>query len=280
MMKLMVAIPVYNREQFLEITARSLYECSSVEKTDIKVFNDCSTDFDTTYLKQLFNTPNAEVVDRKENLKSNRNTYQIMFDFLNTNNDILFICDSDLMLRPDTLDYIFDNFNRTDGFLGLYNSYMHRDLYFDGEFVYKEDVGFAGICVSRELLKNFTVNQKDRNSSMDFRLSDLLIKNGIRLMVPKNGLVEHIGFDGENANNGSMDFSTDFTPLSDFNKEVMNKIIPIVLKGQGNTIKDLLFDNKYMRFGFMLHQPHKYFIRKRNFKKLIELYKEKESIKK
>ncbi|MDR3285620.1 MAG: glycosyltransferase family 2 protein [Holosporales bacterium] len=271
----MVAIPVYNRKQFLEITARSLYECSNVEKTDIKIFNDCSTDFDTTYLKQVFNTPNAEVVDRKENLKSNRNTYQIMLDFLNTNNDILFICDSDLMLRPDTLDYIFDNFNRTDGFLGLYNSYMHRELYFDGEFVYKEDVGFAGICISKEILKSFVANQKERQNSIDFRLSDFLIRNGIRLMVPKNGLMEHIGFDGENAKNGSMDFSIDFTPLSDFNKEVMNKIIPIVLKGQGNIIKEFLFEDKYRRHGFMVHQPHKYFIRKRNFKKLTKLYKDK-----
>ncbi|MDR3195448.1 MAG: glycosyltransferase family 2 protein [Endomicrobium sp.] len=274
-MKLMIAIPVYNRKQFLEITARSLYECSNVEKTDIKIFNDCSIEFDSTYLRQLFNTRNAEVVDRKENLKSNRNTYQIILDFLNTNNDVLFICDSDLLLRPDTLDYIFNNFNRTDGFLGLYNSYMHRDLYFDGEFIYKEDVGFAGICISKELLKSFVANQKERQNSMDFRLSEFLIKKDVRLMVPKNSLVEHIGFDGENAKNGSMDFTADFIPLSDFNKEIMDKIIPIVLKGQGDTIKELLFDNKYRKCGFMIRQPRKYFIRERNFKKLSKFYKEK-----
>jgi hypothetical protein len=277
-MKLMVAIPVYNRKQFLEITARSLYECLNVEKVNIKIFNDHSTEFDSTYLKCLFNTSNVEVVDRKENLKSNRNTYQIILDFLNTNNDVLFICDSDLLLRPDTLDHIFNNFNRTDGFLGLYNSYMHRDLYFDGEFVYKEDVGFAGICVSRELLKSFVSSQKERQNSMDFKLSYFLIKKGIRLMVPKNSLLEHIGFDGENANNGKMDFSIDFVPLSDFNQEVMSRIIPMVLKGQGDIIKELLFSDKYREHGFMIHQPHKYFIRRRNFKKLSKLYKKKYSI--
>jgi hypothetical protein len=266
---------VYNRKTFLEITARSLYECLNVDKTDIKVFNDCSTEFTTTYLRQLFNTSNAEVIDRKENLKSNKNTYQIILDFLNTNNDVLFICDSDLLLRPDTLDYIFNNFSKSDGFLGLYNSYMHRDLHFDGEFVYKEDVGFAGICVSKDLLKSFVANQKDRQNSMDFRLSEFLIKKNVRLMVSQSSLVEHIGFDGENANNGSMDFSIDFTPLSDFNKEVMNKIIPIVLKGQGNIIRELLFNDKYKKHGFMLHQPHKYIIRERNFKRLSKLYKGK-----
>jgi hypothetical protein len=99
-------------------------------------------------------------------------------------------------------------------------------------------------------------------------------------MVPKNSLVEHIGVDGENAKNGSMDFSTDFTPLSDFNKEVMNKIIPIVLKGQENMIKELLFDDKYKRHGFMLHQPHKYIMLERNFKRLTKLYKDKHAEKK
>ncbi|MDR2399388.1 MAG: glycosyltransferase family 2 protein [Endomicrobium sp.] len=274
-MELMIAIPVYNRKQFLEITAKSLYECPNAEKTDIKIFNDCSTEFDSTYLKQVFSTPNAEVIERKENLKSNRNTYQIILDFLNTNNKVLFICDSDLLLRPDTLDYIFNNFSKTDGFLGLYNSYMHRDLYFDGEFIYKEDVGFAGICISKELLKSFVENQKEKQNSMDFRLSEFLIKKNVRLMVPKSGLVAHIGFDGENASNGSMDFSTDFVPLSDFNKKIMNKMTPIVLKGQGNTIKELLFNDKYRRHGFMLHQPYEFIVRERNFKRLAKLYEVK-----
>jgi hypothetical protein len=80
------------------------------------------------------------------------------------------------LIRSDALDYIFNNFSRTDGFLGLYNSYMRRDLYFDGEFIYKEDVSFAGVCISKELLKSFVENQKERQNSMDFRLSEFLIK--------------------------------------------------------------------------------------------------------
>jgi hypothetical protein len=133
-------------------------------------------------------------------------------------------------------------------------------------------LAFAGICISKKLLKSFVVNQKEKQNSMDSRLSKFLIKKNVRLMVPKNSLVEHIGFDGENAKDGSMDFSTDFTPLSDFNKEVMNKIIPIVLKGQRNMIKKFLFDNKYKKHGVMLHQPHKYIIREINFKRLTNKY--------
>ncbi|MDR3256228.1 MAG: glycosyltransferase family 2 protein [Endomicrobium sp.] len=271
-MKLMIAIPVYNRKKYLEITAKALYECSNINKTAIKIFNDYSTEFDNNYLEHLFNKYNTEVINREKNFRADRHTYRIMLDFLKTDNDVLFICDSDLLLRPDTVDYIFDNFTRTDGFLGLYNSDLHRDLYFDGEFVYKEDVGFAGICISRLLLQKFVLTQKERPRSMDFKLSSFLIKNGIRLMVPKNCYVQHIGFDGQNCNSSSVEFSTNFIPLSEFNKEITNKMLPIVLKKQAAMIKYLLFEDKYKKHGFMLHQPHKYFIQKQTVKKLSKIY--------
>ncbi|MCA6071694.1 MAG: glycosyltransferase [Endomicrobium sp.] len=271
-MKLMIAIPVYNRREYLEITAKSLYECSNINKAAVKVFNDCSSEFDNNYLEKLFNKPNAEIINREKNLRADRNTYQIMLDFLNTNNDVLFICDADLLLRPDTIDYIFNNFKRTDGFLGLYNSELHRDIYFDGEFVYKENIGFAGICVSRSLLQQFITNQKERPRSMDFKLSAFLIKSHARLMVPRNCYAQHIGLDGQNCGLSSVEFSTNFIPLSDFNKEIINKMTPIVLKMQAEMIKYLLFKDKYKRHGFMLHQPHKYFMQNKTIRKLEKMY--------
>ncbi|GHT50247.1 hypothetical protein AGMMS49990_02330 [Endomicrobiia bacterium] len=128
-MRVMVSVPVYNRKEYLEITARSLYECSNIDKVIIKVFNDCSSEFNDNYLRQLFNKPNTEIINRVKNLKADRNAYQMMLDFLDSDNDVLFICDSDLLLRPDTIDYIFNNFQRSDGFLGLYNSELHREIY-------------------------------------------------------------------------------------------------------------------------------------------------------
>ena len=155
--------------------------------------------------------------------------------------------------------------------LGLYNSELHRNIYDDGEFVYKEDVGFAGIAVSRELLKEFVSKQK-KGRSMDFKLSDFLLSKNVRLMVPKNCYIQHIGFDGQNCGNTSVEFSPDFIPLSEFNKEVIDKMIPIVIKMQSEMIKYLLFEDKYKRHGFMLHQPHKYFAKKMKIKRLKEYY--------
>ncbi|MDR0819995.1 MAG: glycosyltransferase [Endomicrobium sp.] len=279
-MKLMIAIPVYNRKKYLEITAKSLYECSNIDKSVIRVFNDCSTEFDDNYLKQLFNKSNAHIISREKNLKADGNAYQIMLDFLNTDNDVLFICDSDLLLRPDAVDYILNNFARTDGFLGLYNSELHRDIYFDGEFVYKEDAGFAGICISKNLLQKFVSKQEESSGSMDFKLSDFLIDSGVRLMVAKNCYVQHIGFCGQNCNSlSSIEFSANFMPLSDFNREIIDEILPTVLKIQANMIRHLLFEDKYRKHGFSLHQTCNYFKKKRKIKTLKKYYARKYAVK-
>jgi hypothetical protein len=271
----MVSIPVYNRKKYLEIVAKSLYACSNIDKVTINIFNDCSDEFDDNYLKRLFNKPNTKIINRQKRLKADGNTYQTMLDFLATDNEVLFICDSDLLLRPDAIDYIFNNFWRTDGFLGLYNSELHRDIYFDGEFVYKENVGFAGICISKSLLKKFVLKQKEGSRSMDFKLSTFLINNAVRLMVPQKCYVQHIGFDGQNCDASSVEFSTNFMPLSEFNKEVINEITPIALKMQADMIKHLLFVDKYKKCGFMLHQPYKYFAQNKILKNLLKIYKEK-----
>ncbi|GHT24523.1 hypothetical protein AGMMS49953_07190 [Endomicrobiia bacterium] len=81
-MKLMIAIPVYSREKYLETTAKSLYEYSNIDKSLIRVFNDCSTEFDDNYLKQLFNKFNARIINREKNLKADGNAYQITLVYL------------------------------------------------------------------------------------------------------------------------------------------------------------------------------------------------------
>ncbi|GHT38934.1 hypothetical protein AGMMS49593_09160 [Endomicrobiia bacterium] len=55
---------------------------------------------------------------------------------------------------------------------------------------------------------------------MDFKLSVFLINNDIRLMVPQKCYVQRIGFNGQNCRTSSVEFSTNFIPLSEFNKEV------------------------------------------------------------
>jgi glycosyltransferase involved in cell wall biosynthesis len=274
-MKLFIAVPVYNRKEYLEITARSLYECKNIDKANVVVFNDCSDEFDEDYLSALFNRANTKIINAKENIDIDIHYYNIMQNFLESSDDVLMICDADLLLRPDTIDYVFDNFNKTDGFLGLYNSELHRDLYFDGQFVYKEDVGFAGICIHRNVLIKFLYRQDPKARAIDFKFSDFLLDNDIRIMVAKNCLIQHIGFNGKHCNGTSVEFSTKFVPISDFNKEIINNLMPTVIKMQSSMIKHLLFEDKYRRHGFFLHQPLKHISKCKKIKKLKNYYEQK-----
>jgi hypothetical protein len=64
-------------------------------------------------------------------------------------------------------------------------------------------------------------------------------------------------------------------PLSEFSKEVVNKMFPIALKIQTNMIKYLLFENKYRKHGFMLRQTRNYFAESRKIKALRKYYAQK-----
>ncbi|MCL2485376.1 MAG: glycosyltransferase family 2 protein [Endomicrobia bacterium] len=280
-MKLTVAIPVYNRKEILEITKRSLYECNNVDKAKIMVFNDCSTEFDGAYLKNLFDKYDVEIINREKNLRADANTYYILHDFLASDGDVLFICDSDLLLRPDTIDYILNNFPKTDGFLSLYNSRLHEDLCYDEDFVYKRDVGFAGICVSRKLLELFVKKYDKPANALDFKMSEYFITSKIRLLAAKKSLVQHIGFYGQNCKNMFEELAENFVPLSDYNKDIINKYLPPekVVEMQNAFIKYLLFQDKYKRHGFMVHQPHKYFKNKILSSKLKKYYASKYAVK-
>ena len=271
-MKLFIAIPIFNRKNYLEITARSLFECSNIDKAQVFAFNDCSTEFDEQYLKTLFNYPNAKIINRTKKTDIDIHYLRIMLDFLESPSDVLMICDADLLLRPDAIDFVFDNFSKTDGFLGLYNSELHRDLYSDGNFVYKEDVGFAGICVHRDILSRFLKNQDPKARAIDFKFSDFMLENEIRIMVAKNCLAQHIGFNGEHCNDISVEFSTKFEPLSDFNKKIIAELNPIALKMQASMIRHLLFGDKYRRDGFFVHQPLKYIQRRVRANRLKKYY--------
>ncbi|GHT24526.1 hypothetical protein AGMMS49953_07200 [Endomicrobiia bacterium] len=76
------------------------------------------------------------------------------------------------------------------------------------------------MCISKNLLQKFVSKQKESLGFMDFKLSSFLIDCSVRLMVVKNCYIQHIGFCGQNCNGlSSIEFSTNFVPLSDFNGE-------------------------------------------------------------
>ncbi|MDR1195394.1 MAG: glycosyltransferase family 2 protein [Endomicrobium sp.] len=270
-MKLMIVVPVYNRQEYVDILARSLSECNLIGSADIRVYDDCSTDFGIEYLEEKFLPLNAKIKRREKRSWCTANNYfEMMTDFINSDNDVLFLCDSDLLLRPDAFEYLEKVFPLTDGFMTLYNSDLHLTVKEGREFDLKLDIGHAAACLSRECVSIFL---KRNNPGMgDFRLCETMIKNGVKILAAKKSYVQHIGVDGKNSSeHEGMDYSMSFEPLSPHNKEITDALIPLLIKRQSSLIKRLMFKDKYRRDGFFLHQPVKSLQRSMTIKKLKKL---------
>ena len=65
MTKIMIAITTYNRKEIIEISSRSLYEIDGIVNGDVYVFDDCSTEFDSKYLEEMY--PGAHIIESKNN---------------------------------------------------------------------------------------------------------------------------------------------------------------------------------------------------------------------
>lgn len=266
-MKLMIAVPVYNRAEYVDIVAKSLSECKLIEQADVRVYDDCSCDFDINYLEEKFKPVNAKIKRRsKRSPCTENNAFEMMTDFKTSNNDVLLICDSDLLLRPDSLEFLHNNFKLTDGFMSLYNSDLHLTLKKGTIFDLKLDVGFAAMCLSKELVS--LILEYKNPLFGDLKISKIISKNNIRVLVPANSMVQHIGISGKHGSlSRGMDYSSSFEPVSEHNKKVISEFAPVIAKAQTTFINKLLFKDKYRKHGFLLHQPLRYLFIRRMVKK-------------
>jgi glycosyltransferase involved in cell wall biosynthesis len=270
-MKIMIVVPTYNRKHHIETLSRSLSECRGIENADVRIYDDASTDFDETYLKEKFASVSKQIFRRNvRSRQTSHNYFQMMSDFLKSDNDVVFLCDSDLLLRPDALDFIKENFKFTDGFVTLYNSDVHYTIKHGKIFDLKLDAGHAAMVMNKKCAAMFVdINNPEMG---DFRLSETLIKNNVRILAAKNSLAQHIGISGgKHSGAQHIDYSTSFTPLSEHNKEVINSLKDELIIKQSLKIQNLLFEDKYRRHGFFVHQPLKYIKQKFLIKKLSKL---------
>ena len=268
-MKLMIAIPVYNRAKYVDIVAKSLSECKLIEQADVRVYDDCSSEFDISYLEEKFKSVNAKIKRRSTRSPcTENNAFEMMTEFKMSDNDVLLICDSDLLLRPDALEFLHNNFKLTDGFMSLYNSDLHLTVKKGTLFDLKINVGFAGMCLSKEIVS--LVLEHKNPLFGDLKISKIIFENNIRVLVPTNSMVQHIGISGKHGSlSRGMDYSSSFEPISEHNKKVISELAPVIAKAQTAFIGKLLFEDKYRIHGFLLHQPLRYLF----IKRMVSKYK-------
>lgn len=117
-MKITVGITTFNRKNYLVKLQQSLSMSHNINSCNIRIYDDCSNEFSIRDLKRLF--PNAlEIIRRDRNVGADRNMRQMYVDFLKTNDDILVTMDSDLICRPDWIDFTEKHFYYTGGIMSF-----------------------------------------------------------------------------------------------------------------------------------------------------------------
>ena len=226
MKKIMLAMATYNRKEVLERTIVSLTQVKNIEDVDIFIFDDCSTEYTKEDLKKMI--PFAkQIVVRENNLRADRNMYQIHQDYINSNYDILLQVDSDVIFHKNFIEIIKSILSTQTKYpvFSLYNSSNHpfvenRNPLEINKIIFKEKHSIAGICVlftDKNILKNILDNiPKERKSfAYDWYWSHKLQEKGTPVMVSEQSFLQHIGVEGQNNKEiKGIDIGLYFTPTN------------------------------------------------------------------
>ncbi len=209
-----IGITTYNRLDILKIMAKSLQEVEGLEKCNIRIYDDASTEYGINTLKDLF--PNAKSIKRnKTNLKADGNMYNMYKDFLDSGDKILINTDSDLIFSNNCINQGLKIFNQTNGILSLYNSIVIKGGRINEFLLEKPYIGAAGTILSREciekILDKFSLADIDSDLPFfDWRWCRYLREIGHNIYCVKKSLVQHIGFSGQNSSNMLFDYGEGF----------------------------------------------------------------------
>lgn len=203
MKSITVAIPTYNRKHILKIMASSLLESNLTSQVNIRIYDDCSTEFDYQYLKKLFPTA-ASIMVNEKNVKADKNMLNMYKDFLLSDDEYFFNADSDLIFSSNWLKLVMQNIEESDGVISLFNTKSHETIgSFNSVFLIKQSLGAAGVFFTRKRVKEILDSLQDFKNfnakNFDWYWSDYLRRKGVKLLCFENSLVQHIGFHGQNS---------------------------------------------------------------------------------
>jgi hypothetical protein len=196
-----IGIPTYNRINFLKIMSASLYRSDLSIPHNIRVYDDCSSEYGKDTLEDLFPTAKSIKIN-SINLRADKNIYQMYVDFLSTNDDYFFNADSDIIFTKEWLKNALEMIEKTDGILSLFNTVSHEPYQIiDDLFCLKHTIGSAGTLFKREcvskMIKYFDSIEKIKG--FDWQWCEYLTKNNIKIFCVNTSLVQHIGYTGQNS---------------------------------------------------------------------------------
>ena len=248
-----IGITTFNRQRILKFMSESLYRSDLSIPHNIRVYDDCSTEYGEDELKKLFPTA-ASIRINKANLKADENILEMYKDFLTTDDTHFFNADSDLIFSRDWLKKGMEFFERTDGVLTFFNANLHdsyKDV--DDDLCLKITIGSAGTMFSRNRVKELVdhLNSQKNNKSFDWQFSKFFIDNNIPIYCVKNSLVQHIGYTGQNSH-FYFDFGRNFDIESLGHGQIINNILESYIDEIGRLEKKRIDDTFYHLKRFLI----------------------------
>jgi len=222
---LTIGIPTYNRKKILEVMASSLYESDISIPHNIRIYDDCSTEYGIEKLKEIFPTATSIKIN-DVNLKADKNTYQMYHDFLSTSDELFFNADSDLIFKKDWIKTALKLFEKTNGILSVFNANSHESYkIIDDELCLKKTIGAAGTLFHRDRLSEFLANiaSPDTLTEIDWQFSKYFNSIELPIYCVKNSLVQHIGYFGQNSKY-FFDFGRNFKVETSNQGQIINDI--------------------------------------------------------
>jgi glycosyltransferase involved in cell wall biosynthesis len=229
-----IAVPTYNRLDFVKKMAASLYRSDLSIPHNIRIYDDCSTEYGTNELSKIFPAA-ASITRNKTNVRADTNMYLFYRDFLSTTDEYLFNADSDLIFQKGWLPRSLDMIKETDGVLTLFNANSHpAKKIINEKFCIKDTIGAAGTLFTRsrieELMRNFFIIDKIGVRSFDWKWSNYFTQHNIPIYCVNESLVQHIGYTGQTTVFGAFDFGKNFTVDSPENGQIINDMFELFLE--------------------------------------------------
>lgn len=231
-MKIRFGVCTYNRKELIEYTSKSLNLIEGIRDCSICIYDDCSDEYNETYLKYLYKNA-TKISINKENMGADVCTRNMYIDFLKSEDEWLFNADSDLIFDSEILLHIEETINylknnKINAIVSFFNTPSHIKINdYSDKYIEKNHVGAAGILLDRRAA-GLIVRRVKEGSCFDWRFCKEWKKAGNIILCTKKSYVQHIGVWGHNSKFDNFDWGINFSVSNLVNAQAIEDVMEIV----------------------------------------------------
>ena len=222
-----LAIRSYNRPEYLEKTLTSIKKSDTSLCNNIIIYDDCSTDKET--LRMLKESEELYTVIYNKKNKGCKQSYLNLLKYIKKNVKYGYVCivDNDILVKKQWLNKLYDTYKEAEKELTSTNIVMsgfnptNAHQYSDDEitkyknFHLKYSVGAVCYFFNLQFIKSI---YKGWKNNLDWGISEYVKQKGYYFAVLNEGVVDHIGEEGDNSTKDRYDNDKNF--VEDFRKYI------------------------------------------------------------